>query len=250
MSIATKARGSEPSEFSHASTRYEVSSVIRKDRYDRTQTLLEWVGEGKSVLEVGCSTGYVSRLLTARKCKVTGVEIDPAAAERARSYCHEVLVLDLNSPLWVGSFGGRTFDVVLLADVLEHLVDPWRALREISGLLDGTGSVVISLPNIAHFLTRARIALGQFNYTSTGTFDHTHLRFFTIATARELIESAGYRITRFHPAVGGGSLRSPLRHLRLVLHSLARFAPGLFAYQMLFEAKAKSANRQRHEAFS
>jgi methionine biosynthesis protein MetW len=237
MSAVAGDRGSEPTEFSRASARYEASSVMPENKYDRTRILLEWIGEGKRVLEVGCSTGYISRLLVDRKCEVTGVEIDPVAAERARSYCREVLVLDLNSPSWVGSFGSRKFEVVLLADVLEHLSDPWRVLREIAGLLDVAGSVVISLPNLVHFVTRARIALGQFNYTSTGTLDHTHLRFFTVKTARELIQSAGYRITRFHPAVGGGRLSD---RVRFALKLSARFAPGLFAYQMLFEAKNRT----------
>lgn len=225
---------SEPSYLSRASARYEGGSVMRESKYDRTRVLLGWIGDGKRVLEVGCSTGYMSRLLVERKCDVTGVEIDPTAAKQARSYCREVLVLDLNSPLWAGSLGSRTFDVVLLADVLEHLSDPWRLLREIAGLLDGAGSVVISLPNLVHFVTRARIALGQFNYTPTGTLDHTHLRFFTVKTARELIQSAGYRITRFHPAGGGGRLSESVR---FALQLSAKFAPGLFAYQMLFEAK-------------
>lgn len=247
ISMVARTRGSDPSGFSQASARYEISSTIRHDRYDRTRTLLEWIGEGKTVLEVGCSTGYVSRLLAERGCRVSGVEIDPVAAERARLHCQEVLVLDMNSPLWMEGFSGRTFDVVLLADVLEHLVDPWRTLHEIAGLLDRTGAVVISLPNIAHFVTRLRIALGQFNYTPTGTLDHTHLRFFTIKTARELIESAGYRITRFHPAVGGGSLTGVLRHVRPVLQLLAQFSPGLFTYQMLFEARHRSFTEKNYD---
>ena len=116
----------------------------------------------------------------------------------------------------------------------QHLVDPWRTLREVAGLLDKEGTVVISLRNVAHFLTRAKIALGQFDYTPTGILDHTHLRFFTIKTARELIESSGYRITRFHPAIGGGRLSD---RIRFALQFSARFARGLFAYQMLFEAR-------------
>jgi methionine biosynthesis protein MetW len=236
MSAVAGDRGSEPTEFSRASARYEASSVMPENKYDRTRILLEWIGEGKRVLEVGCSTGYMSRLLVKRKCEVTGVEVDPAAAQRARSQCREVLVLDLNSAQWVESFGDRMFDVVLLADVLEHLVDPWRALREIAGLLDKAGTVVISLPNLVHFLTRAKIALGQFNYTPTGILDHTHLRFFTIKTARALIESSGYRITRFHPAIGGGRLSD---RIRSALQFCANFAPGLFAYQMLFEAEKR-----------
>jgi 2-polyprenyl-3-methyl-5-hydroxy-6-metoxy-1,4-benzoquinol methylase len=234
MSVATGEHGAQTGGFSKASSRYESSSVIRENKYDRTQKLLEWVGEGKRVLEMGCSTGYISRLLAERKCDVTGVEIDPAAAEKARAHCREVVVLDVNSPLWVESIGERTFDVVLFADVLEHLVDPWRTLREVAGLLD-RGTVVISLPNVVHFLTRTKIALGQFDYTPTGILDHTHLRFFTIKTARALIESSGYRVTRFHPAIGGGRLSD---RVRFALQFSARFAPGLFAYQMLFEARS------------
>jgi SAM-dependent methyltransferase len=162
------------------------------------------------------------------------VEVDPAAAQQARSHCREVLVLDLNSPQWVENLGGRTFDVVLLADVLEHLVDPWRVLRDITRALDKNGTLVISLPNVVHFLTRTKIALGQFNYTPTGILDHTHLRFFTIKTAREMIESCGYRITRFHAAIGGGQVSD---RVRFALQFSAKFAPGLFAYQMLFEAR-------------
>jgi 2-polyprenyl-3-methyl-5-hydroxy-6-metoxy-1,4-benzoquinol methylase len=235
MSLAT-ASGREPGSerFSRTSSRYEASGAMREYKYDRTRILLDWVGTKKRVLEVGCSTGYISRLLVERKCDVTGVEVDPVAAERARAHCKDVFVLDLNSPSWLESLSDRRYEVVLLADVLEHLVDPWRVLREIAGLLEGGGSLVVSLPNLVYLVTRAKIALGEFNYTSTGILDHTHLRFFTLKTARDLIESSGYRITRFRAAVGGGRLNA---RVRLVLELFARFAPGVFAYQMLFEAK-------------
>ncbi|MGC1617894.1 MAG: methyltransferase domain-containing protein [Candidatus Acidiferrum sp.] len=233
MRIVTSNRGAETSGFSHASSRYESSSVIRPSKYDRAQKLLEWNGERKRELEVGCSIGYISRLLVERKCEVTGVEVDLAAAEKARAHCREVLVLDLNSLQWVESFGGRTLDVVVLADVLEHLVDPWRVFREIAGLLDKGGAVVISMPNVVHFLILAKIALGHFNYTPTGILDHSHLRFFTIETAREVIESYEYRIKRFHPAIGGGRVSD---RIRSGLQFAARFAPGLFAYQVFLSA--------------
>jgi hypothetical protein len=75
--------------------------------------------------------------------------------------------------------------------------------------------------------------MGQFDYQPWGTFDHTHLRFFTLKTARELIESVGYRIIRFHPAFGGRMSG----HARPMWQVLARTIPGLFAYQFLFEAR-------------
>ena len=224
---------SGPFGYSKASSRYEGGGVIEGDKYDRTRILLEWIGRKKRVLEIGCSTGYISRLLVQRECDVIGVEIDAAAAEQARAYCREVHVLDLNAPESIGNLGSGAFDVVLLGDVLEHLVRPDATLLKLRPVLSPQGTLVISLPNVVHWVTRQEILFGQFNYESWGTLDHTHLRFFTTRSARALIEAAGYRITRFHPAIGGRLAG----HVRPAWQWLAHRAPGLFAYQMLFEAK-------------
>ncbi len=220
-------------EHSNASMRYEPRTRIPRDAYDRNGILIDWVGNGKRVLEIGCSTGYMSQLMAERNCIVTGVEVDTAAANRARTYCKEVHVVDLNSSDWIKDLAERTFDVVLLGDVLEHLADPGSALVQIREVVNEGGSLVISLPNVVHWITRLRILLGQFDYASWGTLDHTHLRFFTLKTARALIESAGYRIIRFHPAFGGRMSG----YARPLWQFLANLIPGLFAYQFLFEAK-------------
>lgn len=220
-------------EYSIESARYAPQDA-RLDKYSRNRILVDWVGCGKGVLEVGCCTGYMSQLMKERNCAVTGVEVDADAARCAANYCEEVHVLDLNSPDWVTRFSGNKFEVVLLGDVLEHLVDPARALSQIREVLAPNGSLVISLPNLVHWETRVKVLLGRFNYQSCGTLDHTHLRFFTLRTARELIESSGCRIVRFHPAVGGRMTG----HLRPMWQKLAKMSPGLFAYQLLFEAKA------------
>ena len=219
--------------YSKSSLRYEPETVLPGEPYDRNSILLDWVGNRRRVLEVGCSTGYMSRFMAERNCAVTGIEVDAEAAERARSYCQEVHVVDLNVHDWIKSFPKEAFDVVLLGDVLEHLIDPWNVLRQIAEVLDTGGSIVISLPNVVHWMTRLGILAGQFDYQPKGTLDHTHLRFFTVKTARDLIESAGYRIVRFHPAIGGRMSG----HARPVWQVLAHSMPGLFAYQFLFEAR-------------
>jgi 2-polyprenyl-3-methyl-5-hydroxy-6-metoxy-1,4-benzoquinol methylase len=139
----------------------------------------------------------------------------------------------MNAPNWIADLPERGFDVVLLGDVLEHLAMPDETLLQLIQVLKPEGTLVISLPNVVHWVTRLRILFGQFNYESWGTLDHTHLRFFTRKSARALIEAAGYRITRFHPVIGGRLAG----HARPVWQWLAHIAPGLFAYQMLFEAK-------------
>jgi len=221
-------------EYSTESARYAPEHA-RLDKYSRNRILIEWVGTGKRVLEVGCSTGYMSQFMKGRNCAVTGVEVDADAARYATDYCEEVHVLDLNSPEWITRFSEDRFEVVLLGDVLEHLVNPARVLSQTREILGPNGSLVISLPNIVHWETRVKVLLGRFNYQSCGTLDHTHLRFFTLKTAQELIESAGCRIVRFHPAIGGRMTG----HLRPMWQMLAKMLPGLFAFQFLFEVKGQ-----------
>ncbi|HKW62817.1 MAG TPA: class I SAM-dependent methyltransferase [Candidatus Acidoferrum sp.] len=229
-----------PFGYSKASSRYEYDASTPRDKYDRSCILLDWVGDKKRVLEVGCSTGYMSREMKKRGCSVTGIEVDPVAAERAREYCESVHVLDLNAPDWAAGFSQREFDVVLLADVLEHLVMPDLILNQLTRFLAPDGTLVISLPNVVHCVTRLKILFGRFDYEAWGTLDHTHLRFFTPKTARALIEGAGYRIARSHPVIGG----TMAGHARPAWRWLAHLAPGLFAYQMLFEAKKSNSSEK------
>lgn len=240
ISAQSSVKTAEQGPFGHskASARYDSGRTMPLDAYDRTWLLLEWVGTNKRVLEVGCSTGYMSRLMAARNCIVTGIEIDPKAAECARAHCRDVHVRDLNAPDWTLGLPTGAFDVVLFGDVLEHLIDPTGALHGIKEFLASDGAVVISLPNVVHWVTRLKLLCGQFNYESWGTLDHTHLRFYTVKTARELIENAGYRITRFHPAFGG----SLSGYARPIWQLLARWFPGIFAFQLLYEAKPHDGN--------
>jgi len=234
-SVQRLVRGPKQPSYGHsiASARYESVRPLRMDEYDRTRLLLQWVGTHKRVLEVGCSTGYMSKLMVERNCIVTGIEIDPKAAECARRHCREVHIRDLNALDWMVGLSPRTFDVVLFGDVLEHLIDPAGILLAVRQLLNSDGSLVVSLPNVVHWMTRFKLLCGRFDYESCGTLDHTHLRFFTVRTSRELLWRTGYSISRFHPAIGGRMSG----HLRPAWQCLANLMPGLFAFQLLFQAK-------------
>jgi 2-polyprenyl-3-methyl-5-hydroxy-6-metoxy-1,4-benzoquinol methylase len=213
--------------------RYEKHE--RADRFHRNTLLLRHVGAGKNVLELGCSTGYITRRLLQQNCTVTAVESDPEAAHIAADTGTTVLNRDLNCAAWTAGLKPE-FDVVLMGDVLEHLFYPLRTLQQARPLLRSGGYAVICLPNIAHWVTRLQIALGQFNYQPTGTLDATHLRFFTAHSARQMIEAAGYRLLRFDPVIGGRMSG----HLRPAWQLLAHLRPGLFAYQLLMSAQPDS----------
>jgi 2-polyprenyl-3-methyl-5-hydroxy-6-metoxy-1,4-benzoquinol methylase len=216
-----------------SSARYEKHEP--EDRFHRNTLLLRHVGAGKNVLELGCSTGYITRGLLRQGCTVTAVESDPEAARIAAGTGATVLNRDLNCAAWAEGLK-PDFDVVLMGDVLEHLRYPKKVLQQVRPLLRSGGYAVICLPNVVHWVTRLQIALGQFNYQPTGTLDATHLRFFTLSSARQMVEGAGFRLLRFDPIIGGRMSG----HLRSAWQMLARFRPGLLAYQLLISARPDS----------
>src|SRR5258708_7379095 len=159
--------------------------------------LLRLWGErkGLDVLDVGCGFAMTSRHIAARGNRVTGIESSPDAVAVARTRVTEVIQSDLqNLDEAKGTLGGRRFDVIIFADVLEHLAWPIGVLRSYLDLLKEGGSVIVSLPNVGLWSVRLNLLLGRFRYEETGVLDRTHLRFFTRRTAREMIEQAGLEV--------------------------------------------------------
>src|SRR5438445_1613554 len=109
--------------------------------------MVNLVGPNKSVLEFGCSTGYMSRVLKANGCKVVGVEIDPDAAKQAAEVCDRVIVSDAERGNWAEQLKNDRFEVIVFGDVLEHLADPLSVLRSVRPLISEDGYVVASIPN-------------------------------------------------------------------------------------------------------
>ena len=161
--------------------------------------MLEMIGHNKRVLECGCATGYMSRVLAERGCRVTGVEIVPEAAEQARPHCEQVIVGDLDQLDLAAAVGDGSppspFDVVVFGDVLEHLRNPLRVLRASRSLLAPEGYVVASIPNVAHGDVRLSLLKGVFRYQPLGLLDDTHIHFFTRETIEELFDAAGFVVS-------------------------------------------------------
>jgi GT2 family glycosyltransferase/2-polyprenyl-3-methyl-5-hydroxy-6-metoxy-1,4-benzoquinol methylase len=153
------------------------------------------IGHGKRVLEFGCATGYISKVLTEQfDCTVTGIESNPDAVAQAQLRCHRVIRGDAESLDYETELNGERFDVVLFGDVLEHLKDPWTLLRKARDLLAAEGYVVASIPNVAHASVALELLAGRFTYQAEGLLDEAHLRFFTRRSIQELFEATGYVI--------------------------------------------------------
>lgn len=150
--------------------------------------VIAWVPPNSRVLELGCSTGYIGKILRESKgCQVTGIEIDARAAIEARKNGLTVLEGSLESAEFRHSISGK-FDVVIAADVLEHLADPAPTLEHFKTWLAPGGFAIVAVPNIATWSIRKRLFFhGDFEYTETGILDRTHLHHFTWYTLHKLI---------------------------------------------------------------
>jgi 2-polyprenyl-3-methyl-5-hydroxy-6-metoxy-1,4-benzoquinol methylase len=147
-----------------------------------------------SILEVGCSSGYVGATFVDKGHRVTGVEPDPAAAEAARAVLPEVHCTGISE--FLQRAPTRQYDAILFGDVLEHLPDPVKTLRQCTPLLAPGGLIAISLPCATHGSIRAMLLEGRWDYADYGLLDRTHLRFFSRAGVHELFAAAGMQIER------------------------------------------------------
>jgi methionine biosynthesis protein MetW len=209
---------------------------------DAHSILMRLIPPSSRVLELGCSSGYLSGYMErVLGCRVTGLELDPVAASIAAKRCSEVYTVDLDAPdALEPASASAPYDALLAAAVLEHLKYPERLLTNARSLLRPGAQVIVSLPNIAHWQVRLRLLRGRFDYEDYGIMDRTHVHFYTIKSGRALLESQRYPVQALH--IAGSGLQNLLNaRARQSNRALPRpLLPGLLAYEMIFVAACPS----------
>jgi 2-polyprenyl-3-methyl-5-hydroxy-6-metoxy-1,4-benzoquinol methylase len=158
---------------------------------DRTD-FLDWVGGNyERVLDVGCGAGSNAAWYRRHGAReIVGVEIDPASAAQATAVLDHVICQPIETA--VDMLEG-SFDLIVCADVLEHLVDPWSVIQGLSRVATTDTVLAVSMPNIRFLPAILQIALGRgFVYEDHGIFDSTHLRFFTRRDAQLMLRRGGW----------------------------------------------------------
>lgn len=194
--------------------------------------------QGGRVLDVGCASGGLLELLRDRASHRAGLELSESAARAARAHADEVhcgRIEDAELP-----FAPDSFDVVILADVLEHLPDSAAGLRRALSFARPGGMLIVSVPNIAHWQARLELLRGRWPSRESGTFDSGHLRFFTIDSLSRMLVDGGLR------EVQVGTIVPQLRHhvpvalpppvasrAEPLWQRLGRTAPALLGYQVI-----------------
>jgi 2-polyprenyl-3-methyl-5-hydroxy-6-metoxy-1,4-benzoquinol methylase len=146
------------------------------------------------ILEVGAGGGATLKWLKTLypKAETTAVEINPALSDELKQNADVAII----GPLEQTFTQLKTYDLILLLDVLEHLPDPTESLQKLAKLLIPEGQVIVSVPNIAHLSVSLPLLLQRrFEYQQAGILDRTHLKFFVESTAIKLLNDANLKVT-------------------------------------------------------
>ncbi len=156
----------------------------------------EMVGSGKRVLDVGCGPGNLAAVLHQAGNAVVGIDIDEGGLAAAQHACERTIKADLDHVELDEIVGEDRFDVVVFADVLEHLRNPARLLGSSRRIMREGGYAVVSIPNVAHGAVRLALLRGRFEYQQLGILDDSHLRFYTRESVLKLLSESGFIATR------------------------------------------------------
>jgi 2-polyprenyl-3-methyl-5-hydroxy-6-metoxy-1,4-benzoquinol methylase len=159
--------------------------------------LLEMCPNAARVIEFGCGAGWTMGAYKDRNPDAysVGVEQFEAEAEKARKHFDRVITFDAEAiDLAEHSYQEEYFDLMIYGDVLEHFVDPWSTLKEHLKYLRTGGTLCACIPNTSHWSVIFGLLSGKFDYQDAGLLDRTHLRFFTLASIKSLMEQAGLEI--------------------------------------------------------
>ena len=195
----------------------------------RQRHLLSIIGllKNKTVLDVGCSTGYFGKILKAANNYVVGIDISKSAIKIAKKNLDEAYCVNIENELLPTK---RKFDLIILSEVIEHLFDPESTLKKVIRHLKKNGLIIITTPNISFLPNRISILFGKFEYQEQGMFDVGHIHFFNYYTLLNLLKKCDLKLTRENHIA-----------FPLTLNFLVKYIPNISAYQFIIAAKKSSS---------
>ena len=164
--------------------------------HDRRE-LDPWIDDGVATLvDVGCGHGHFGERHCREGRRVIGIEPDWPLARQARGRLDLVLPTTAGRGLAALRPG---VDRVIFADVLEHTLDPARALRATARVLSPDGLAICSIPNNAWAPMVRALAAGRWDSTLAGTQARDHFVAFTRASFERLASECGLEVVERHP---------------------------------------------------
>lgn len=230
---------------------------LKPNNIDKIQ--LDMIPVGSRVLEIGCATGFMGEYLVREKgCSFFGIEADPNQCAEAQKRGLQVVAgyledAHVQEQITKEIETGGPFQVIFMSQVIEHIAEPDKSLTLLQQWMTPQSSLVISTCSIAHWRCRLRLLFGKWHYEEYGVFDRTHLRFFTIASFKELLHECGFTVVDFgyefedicpFKILFGKRIIAPSDILRLIpfvgmklRQRYTDLAKNLIAHQFVFKAR-------------
>ncbi len=183
------------------SKRYSKQFTVTSPDIFRVNRVLEMIGQGKSVLDLGCGDGFLMKKIQAVGNSVEGIEVSTPAIRHARKQGLKVYDLSLNTP-WAALIK-KHYDAVFAGELIEHIYDTDMLLEEIRKVLKKNGSLIITTPNLASLGRRILLLLGKnpLIENTMRTNDAGHIRYFTKDTLIRLLHDNGFELLEYHSGV-------------------------------------------------
>ena len=230
--------------------------------------LIKKVGSNLRILDVGCGYGSLGEAMAKKNNVVFGIDISATAIKKAKARLYFACACDIVKPkTYPIEIRQQKFDLVVLADILEHIYDPGNVLYIAKSFIQPGGRLLASVPNVANWMTRLHLLFGCWNYAVSGVLDRTHIRFFTRRSIEHLLKSSGYEIVEISatpyltrafavplrnwifpdskdkkPSDPEALMKSPLykfylKYIYPIENLIAQCWKGLFAFQFIIIAK-------------
>jgi len=191
----------------------------------------------KRILELGVGDASLTEQMDRAGALVTCIEMDPQFASLAVPFAQKVKVANVEGIKYRPDDDNALYDIILAADILEHLLDPETLLSKLKAGLKKDGILIVSLPNVANIYVRLNLLFGRFPYHTKGILDKTHLRFYTLNSMRKMLTKTGWKVektlvTSIPVAIVFPFLRKwPFRWTMSLFYGLTCLFRGTFAYQ-------------------
>ena len=215
------------------------SYPLRQHRYSSHDQISDLVGSNKTVLDLGGSSGCLAKQLNEHNNFICGVDIEKGTSEEHNF--DEFIQVDLDTDDRFGKIDLARFDMILCADIIEHLKNPDSLLLDIRKGMKSDAKVILSVPNVANIVIRLSLLFGKFSYSDSGILDRGHLRFFTYSTIKRLITTCGFKIAyvRSTPLplflfLSKSSGKGYLNFLETLFFKTTVLFKNLLSYQFIF----------------
>jgi SAM-dependent methyltransferase len=200
-----------------------LAEHYKKERYELAALIPE---DAQRILDIGCGGGQLGRVLKEKSelREVWGVDVHPGACHEAEKWLDHVVHADACQ--WEPPVDKGYFDLLVLGDVLEHLLDPKAALERYLPWLKPSGHIVLSVPNVRYWGVMLPLVEGRWTYQDEGILDRDPVRIYTLAEIEQFLTSCGLECAEVRwnldtrcPDVPDGKT-TDLRLGRITIHDL------------------------------